>query len=94
MGEKWSAYGAKQYHVSQTDGPTDVANVHYNVADMITIAVILKYPGPDRTSMFNYGFEDNGRASHSFRVWPVQVSLQSHFPTVLSFVSGSRQLVL
>jgi hypothetical protein len=26
IGEKWSAYGAKQYHVSQTDGPTDVAN--------------------------------------------------------------------
>jgi len=26
IGEKWSAYGAKQYHVSQTDGQTDVAN--------------------------------------------------------------------
>jgi hypothetical protein len=70
MGEKWSAYGAKQYHVSQTDGPTDVANARYNVADMITIAVILKHPGPDGTSMFNYGIEDNGHWSRTFRVWP------------------------
>jgi hypothetical protein len=39
---------------------------------MITIAVILKQAGPDGTSLFNYGFEDNGRTfpSHSFRVWP------------------------
>ena len=70
MGEKWSAYGAKQYHVSQTDGPTDVANARYNVADMITIAVILKHAGPDGTSMFNYGIEDNGHWSRTFRVWP------------------------
>jgi hypothetical protein len=72
MGEKWSAYGTKQYDVSQTDGPTDVANVHYNVADMITIAVILKHAGPDGTSMFNYAYEDKGNKfpSHSFRVWP------------------------
>ena len=39
---------------------------------MITVAVILKRSAPDGTSLFNYGYEDNGRAfpSHSFRVWP------------------------
>ena len=71
MGEKWSAYGPER-RVSETDGPTDLANARYNVADMITIAVILKHPGPDGTNFFNYAFEDNGRVfpSRSFRVWP------------------------
>jgi hypothetical protein len=72
MGEKWSAYDAKKRQVSETDGPTDVANYRYNVADMITIAVILKHPGPDGTTLFDYVFEDGGRSfpSHSFHVWP------------------------
>jgi hypothetical protein len=54
------------------DGPTDLAKSWYNIADMITVAVILKQVGPDGTSMFNYGYEDNGHKfpSHSFRVWP------------------------
>ena len=37
---------------------------------MITIAVILKHPGPDGTGLFDYGFKDNGRPSETFRVWP------------------------
>ena len=32
----------------------DDPSSRYNVADMITIAVILKQAGPDGTSMFNY----------------------------------------
>ncbi|SRR6266480_316284 len=72
MGEKWAAYGTRKHQVSEDDGPTDLANSRYNVADMITIAVLLKQVGPDGTSMFNYGYEDNGHKfpSHSFRVWP------------------------
>jgi hypothetical protein len=71
MGEKWSAYGTTKHQVKENDGPTDVANLRYNVADMITIAVLLKQVGPDGTSMFNYGYEDNGKfPSRSFRVWP------------------------
>jgi hypothetical protein len=72
MGEKWAAYGTLKVHVRDEDGPTDLANARYNVTDMITIAVILKRVGADGTSMFNYGYEDNGRIfpSHSFRVWP------------------------
>jgi hypothetical protein len=72
MGEKWSVYGARKLQVSENDGPTDLANAWYNVADMITIAVILKQAGPDGTSMFNYGYEDNGQKfpSHSLRLWP------------------------
>lgn len=72
MGEKWSAYGQKEWLVSKDYGPTDVANGRYNALDMITIAVILKHPSPDGTSLFNYGYEDDGRKfpSHSFRVWP------------------------
>ncbi len=71
MGEKWSAYGPER-RVSETDGPTDLANARYNVADMITIAVILKHPGPHGANFFNYAFEDSGRGfpSRSFRVWP------------------------
>jgi hypothetical protein len=72
MGEKWAAYGTGKRQVSKEDGPTDLVNARYNVADMITIAVLLKQVGPDGTSMFNYGYEDNGHKfpSHSFRVWP------------------------
>lgn len=72
MGEKWSAYRIKSWPVSADATPTDVPNGRYNVPDLITIAVILKRPAPDGTSLFNYGYEDNGRGfpSHSFRVWP------------------------
>ena len=72
IGEKWSAYGARRWQVSEHDGPTDLANARYNVADMITVAVVLKRSGPDGTNLFNYGYEDNGRKfpSHGFRVFP------------------------
>jgi hypothetical protein len=70
IGEKWSAYGEHKWLASATDGPTDLANLRYNVMDMITIAVILKHPDPDGTSLFDYGFKDNGRPSETFRVWP------------------------
>lgn len=70
-GEKWSAYGPAHL-VSEADGPTDLPNMRYNIADMITVAVILKHPGPDGTSLFNYGFENDGHIfpSRTFRVWP------------------------
>jgi hypothetical protein len=42
MGEKWAAYGTRKHQVSEDDRPTDLANWRYNVADMITIAVLLK----------------------------------------------------
>jgi hypothetical protein len=72
IGGKWATYGAGKHQVNEDDGPTDLANARYNVADMITVAVLLKQVGPDGTSMFNYGYEDNGHKflSHSFRVWP------------------------
>lgn len=71
IGEKWSAYGSLTWHVDETDGPTDLANARYNVADMITVAAILKRPGPQATTLFDYGYEENGHkfASHSFKVW-------------------------
>jgi hypothetical protein len=71
IGEKWSAYGP-EHPVSASDGPTDVANAIYNIADMITVAVILKHPGPEGTNLFDYGYEQNGRAfpSRHFRVFP------------------------
>jgi hypothetical protein len=71
MGEKWYAYGP-EHSVSGSDGPTDLANGFYNVADMITIAVILKYPARDGQSLFDYGFGNDGSMfpSPSFRVWP------------------------
>jgi len=72
VGEKWATYGTGKHQVSEDDSPTDLANSRYNVADMITIAVVLKRASPDGTSMFNYGYEDDGHKfpSHSFRVWP------------------------
>ncbi len=72
MGEKWSDYGAEKHQVSEADGPTDLANLRYNIADMITIAIILKHPAPDGMNLFEYAFEDGGRRfpSYSFRVWP------------------------
>jgi hypothetical protein len=72
IGEKWATYGTGKQQVSEHDSPTDLAAPWYNVADMITIAVLLKQLGPDGTSMFNYGYEDNGHIfpSHSFQWWP------------------------
>jgi hypothetical protein len=72
IGDKWSAYGVGKRQVSPDNGPTDLAKGWYNEADMITIAVILKRPSPDGTTLFDYGYEDNGHKfpSHSFRVWP------------------------
>jgi len=58
IGEKWSAYGAKKMQVREDVGPTDAASGLYNIADMITIAVILKRSGPDGTTLFNYGYLD------------------------------------
>src|SRR4029077_7102801 len=57
---------------SEDDSPTDLANGEYNVADMVTIAVILKHPGRGGANLFDYGYEDKGHLfpSHSFRVWP------------------------
>jgi hypothetical protein len=72
MGEKWTDYRLFKHQVSKDDGPTDLANARYNVADMITIAVILKRVGADETNLFDYGFEDSGHKfpSRRFRVWP------------------------
>lgn len=71
MGEKWAAYGTGKHRVSEGDGPTDLASLRYNIADMITIAVILKHTGPEGASMFDSGYEDNGHKfpSHGLR-WP------------------------
>lgn len=93
LGEKWSFYGPVRL-VSETDGPTDLANGRYNVADMITIAVILKHPGPDGTSLFDYGYTDNGRIfpSGSFRVWPcagLRTSNGQVFAHVVPLISGN-----
>jgi hypothetical protein len=72
IGEKWLDYGAEKWPVDGNDGPTDLANAHYNVADMITVAIILKRSGPEGTTLFDYGYEGNGHkfASRSFYIWP------------------------
>ena len=79
IGQKWSAYGEGEHEVNQSEAPTDVANVHYNVADMITIAVILKRQAPPGTSLFDYGFKDNGRTfpSNDFLAFPC-AGLRTH----------------
>ena len=70
IGEKWSAYSTKEWPVREDVGPTDVANGRYNVADMITVAVILKRSAPDGTTLFNYGFVHNGQGFPGFLVAP------------------------
>lgn len=71
MGDKWAAYGRGKHHFTG-EGPTDLPNARYNIADMITVAVILKHAASDGPTVFTYGYEDNGRQypSRSFRVWP------------------------
>jgi hypothetical protein len=72
MGEKWSAYKTEITMWGNTHGPTDPANGWYNLSDMITIAVILKHPGPDGTSLFDYGY-NNARHTFpaaGFRIFP------------------------
>ena len=94
LGEKWSAYGPAR-PVSEADGPTDLQNRYYNIADMITIAVILKHAGPDGTSLFDYGFENEGRTfpSRSFDVWPcagLRTSNGQVFAHIVPSAFGSR----
>jgi len=93
LGEKWSFYGPER-RVSETNGPTDLANLRYNIADMITISVILKHPGPDGTNLFDYGYKDNGRifASDSFWVWAcagLRTSGGQVFAHVVPAISGN-----
>jgi hypothetical protein len=71
----------------------DLVNSRCNIADMIAIAVLLKQVGPDGTSMFNYGYEDDGRKSpsDSFRVWPcagLRTSNGEVFARIAPEVSG------
>ena len=68
---KWSDYSS-QRALDANDGPTDLATGNYNVADMITIALILKHPDPENPNFFNYAFEQDGRAfpARGFQVWP------------------------
>jgi hypothetical protein len=71
--EKWSAYGTVRFQASEDDRPTDVANSWYSLGDMITVAVILKRPDPEGTTLADYGYrEQDGRksVSHSFVIWP------------------------
>jgi hypothetical protein len=79
MGQKRSAYGESKQEVNQAEGPTDVANVHYDAAGMITIAVIQKRQAPPGTSLFDYGFKDNGHIfpSKGFLVFPC-AGLRTH----------------
>ena len=72
IGDKWAAYGNGKHSFSGGNAPTDLANARYNIADMITIAVILKQAASDGPNMFVYGYEGNGHRfpAHSFRIWP------------------------
>src|SRR5271163_1753207 len=72
LGDKWADYRTLNYQSKEFSAPTDLTRPRYNLADMITIAVILKHPGPDGTVLFDYGYKDNGRLfpSSTFRVWP------------------------
>jgi hypothetical protein len=72
MGNKWSAYDSGGWPVSGDEPPTDVANRWYNVADMITVAVILKHPGPAGRTLFDYAFKDHGRKfpAQGLFLWP------------------------
>jgi hypothetical protein len=89
-GNKWSAYSVEKRHVSQDDGPTDLAIPRYNNADMITVAVILKRPSSDGANLFDYGYEENGRSfpSRSFRVWPC-AGLRTAGRQVFAHLSGA-----
>jgi hypothetical protein len=89
MGEKWAAYGKRKLQVSKDDGPTDLANSRYNIADMITIAVILKQVGSNETSMSNHGYKDNGHRFLSFRVWTCAGLRTSNGEVFARIVPGS-----
>jgi hypothetical protein len=90
MGQQWSAYGESKQEVNQAEGPTDVANVQYNAADMITIAVIQKRQAPPGTSLFDYGFKDNGRIfpSKGFLVFPC-AGLRTSNGQVHAYLAGA-----
>ena len=72
MGEKWSAYRDTELSISKDAGPTDLPNLRYNVADMITVAVILKHADPTAPNLFDYAAQNDKRVfpSRDFRVWP------------------------
>lgn len=56
--ERWAPYGEHRVSMSEEGGPTNPAERHYNWGDLITVAVILKHPGPEGESFIDYAFKD------------------------------------
>lgn len=56
LGSKWLAYGAEKWSM-----PMNVEPGFADYSEFVTIAVILKHPGPDGTSLFDYAYRDDGR---------------------------------
>jgi len=60
LNQKWARYG-RGYGFEPGSKPTNIAERHYNPADEITIAVVLKHPGPDGASFLDYAFDKEKR---------------------------------
>jgi len=88
---KWAPYlGTPEalYH----DRPTDIPGRFYNIADEITVAVVLKQPASDGSSFLDYVFEErngNGFPTHGIFLTPCAVLRTSNgqvTPLLLGYV--------
>ena len=71
LDDRWR-FATTHLEARDDDGPTDLAQRHYNGRDMITIAVILKRPGAGGSSFLDYAFRDQGKVfpSSGWVLWP------------------------
>jgi len=72
LDRKWARY-SRGYGLEPGSKPTNIAERWYNPADEITIAVVLKHPGPDGASFLDYAFDKEKRefpGGGLYDVWP------------------------
>jgi hypothetical protein len=55
---KWRVYTSGGYGLQPASKPTNLEERWYNPADEITIALVLKHPGPEGQSFLDYAFRD------------------------------------
>lgn len=94
LDQKWARYGAG--YGLQPGKPTNISEGHYNRADEITIALVLKHPGPDGASFLDYAFNKEKRGFPGgglHNLWPcVGVkTAEGQVTAVLAGMGGDNQ---
>lgn len=88
LDEGWRAT-TMRLPASFDNAPTDLALLHYNPRDMISIVLILKHPAADGSSFLDYAFGDKGEGfpRRGLDLWPC-AGLKTRNGQVLAYLTG------